>query len=301
MDPENLAAAQWAGQALPPGSRIGADRVSAILLANEGLWPVYGGIGGVKIPELYVPKSWGLEETDKASALMVRYLYVDRRMADQLPAYGVYFASGEAGEGKQLTDVQLTKFDRVPAIKLIYRHGPISIYDLKGLGLTDYRNGWTGRTPALGVVQQVAVGLAVGLLLAFAIRSRYWPRIVGQVSVARRAFGPALMAVVLLAGVCLLSVSLLLAHVWLTPLIVSCAALVPAVANPAGAAALGRRAVAAVTWRRVGVALSILVPLGVLAGLSIRDAASGDVIEVQHILDDPDAVHITPSSNETGG
>ncbi len=301
MDPENLAAAEWAGRALPPGSRIGADRVTAILLANEGLWPVYGGIGGVKIPELYVPKSWGLEETDKASALMVRYLYVDRRMADQLPAYGVYFASGEAGEGKQLTDVQLTKFDRVPAIKLIYRHGPISIYDLKGLGLTDYRNGWTGRAPPLGVAQQVAVGLAVGLLLAFAIRSRFWPRIVWQASVARRVFGPALTGVVLLAGACLLSVSLLLAHVWLTPLTVVCAALVPAVANPAGAAALTRRAVAAITWRRVAVALSILVPLSVLVGLSIRDAAKEDIVQVHEILDDPDAIHLPPPPGGPGG
>ena len=301
MDPENLAATEWAGRALPPGSRIGADRVSAILLADEGLWPVYGGVGGVKIPELYVPKSWGLEETDKASALMVRYLYVDRRMADQLPAYGVYFASGEAGEGKQLTDVQLTKFDRVPAIKLVYRHGPISIYDLKGLGLTDYRNGWTGRTPSLGLTQQVAVGLAVGLLLAVAIRSRYWPRIVEQAAVARRAFGPALTAVVLLAAACLLSVGLLLTHVWLTPLTVVCAALVIAVANPAGATARARRAAAAVTWRRVGVTLSFLVPFSVLVGLSIRDAAVEDVVEVHQILDDPDAVHIPPASTGTGG
>ena len=41
MDPETLAAVRWAGDELRPGSRIGADRVSSVLLAGQaGLWPV---------------------------------------------------------------------------------------------------------------------------------------------------------------------------------------------------------------------------------------------------------------------
>lgn len=298
MDAENLAAVEWAGQHLPRGSRIGADRVSSTLLAAEaGLWPVYEGVNGVKTPELYVAPNWGLEETDKASALKIRYLYVDRRMADQLPPFGYYFASGEVDAGKQLTDAQLTKFDLVPAIKLVYRHGPISVYDLKGLGLSEYRNGWIGRTPVLGLTQQLAIGLSIGLLLGLVARSRFGPRIGEQVATVGRACGPALSAAVLLAGVCLVSIGLLLAHVWLTPLILLCAALVVAVANPRGAGSLIRRAAAAVTWRRVGVAVSILVPLAVLMGLSIRDAATEDIIEVRKILDDPTAVHIPPGGS----
>mgnify|MGYP000101826741 CR=1 FL=1 len=58
--------------------------------------------------------------------------------------------SGEPGNGHLLlTDAQLAKFDKVPGIKEIYRHGPISIYDLKDLGVPEQRNGWYGETPTV--------------------------------------------------------------------------------------------------------------------------------------------------------
>lgn len=293
MDPENLAAVEWAGQELPRGSRIGADRVSATLLAAEaGLWPVYEGLDGVKTPELFVADEWGLEETDLASALKIRYLYVDRRLADQPPPFGFYFATGEIDEGRQLTDAQLTKFDRVPAIKLVYRHGPVSIYDLKGLGLPEFRNGWVGRTPRVNTVQQLAVGLMVGLLLGAAIRSRIWPRVAGEASALRQAAGPALTGAVALAGVCLVSVGLLLAGVWLTPLTVLSGAAVIALANPGKTAALLRRGAAAVTWRRVGTAALLGVPLAAIVAVSVIDAARQDIVRVDQILDDPAAIHV---------
>lgn len=293
MDPENLAAVAWADQELPPGSRIGADRVSSTLLASRaGLWPVYEGLGGVKTPELFVADEWGLRETDLAGALKIRYLYVDRRLAEQPPPFGYYFATGEIDAGRQLTDAQLTKFDRVPAIKLIYRHGPVSIYDLKGLGLPEYRNGWVGATPRAGPVQQLAVGLMVGLLLGVVIRSRFWPRIVAQAIGLRRAAGAALTGAVVLAGLCLVSVGLLLAHVWLTPLTVLSAALVVVVANPARSVDLLRSGVTALTWRRVGNAALLAVPLAAVMGVAVLDAARQDVVRVQQILDDPTAVHV---------
>ncbi len=299
MDAETLAAVQWAGQELPAGSRIGADRVSSVLLAARAeLWPVYEGLDGVKTPELYVAQNWGLAETDMAGALKIRYLYVDRRLADDLPPFGYYFATGEINEGQQLTDAQLTKFDRVPAIRLVYRHGPVSIYDLKGLGLSEFRNGWVGPTPVVRPVDQLAVGLVIGLLLAWVIRSRrIWPRIVGEASSLVRAFGPALTAAVVLASVCLTSVLLLLMHVWLTPLLVLSAALVVALANPYRAASLLRRGVAGVTWRRVGGAGLLIVPLGALIALAVLDAASEDITQVHQILDDPTAVHISPDAS----
>ncbi len=298
MDAENLAAVEWAGRELPPGSRIGADRVSSVLLAaRAGLWPVYGGLGGVRTPQLYVARYWGLPETDMASALKLRYLYVDRRLAAEPPVFGYYFESGEVNAGKQLTDAQLTKFDRVPAIKLVYRHGPVSIYDLKGLGLSEFRNGWVGPTPVVRPVDQVAVGLAVGLFLAWAIRSRrIWPRVVEQASGLRRAFGPALTAAVILASVCLTSVLLLLTHVWLTPLLVLSAALVVVLVNPDRAASLLRRGAARVTRRRVVGAASLAIPLAVIIALSVLDAASEDIVRVRQILDDPTAVHVSPDS-----
>ncbi|MCB0931324.1 MAG: hypothetical protein KDB71_05425 [Mycobacterium sp.] len=40
------------------------------------------------------------------------------------------------------TEAQLDKVDSVPRIKRLYRHGPVSIYDLRGLGVPELRSGW---------------------------------------------------------------------------------------------------------------------------------------------------------------
>jgi hypothetical protein len=209
--------------------------------------------------------------------------------------FGYYFNNDEAGAGQQLTKAQLSKFDRVPAIKLIYRHGPISIYDLKGLGLPEFRNGWTGTTPTVTGTGQVAVGLMVGLLIAGSTRSRLWPRIRAQTAEFRGAFGPADTAAVRLAGVGLVSAALLLSHVWLTGLTVLCAVAVVAAAHPSHVAAWVRRIAARVTLRGVAGAAMFLVPLGILIGVSIYDAAQQDVVRVRQILADPTAVHVTPT------
>ncbi len=300
MDAETLAAVTWAGQEIPAGSRIGADRVSSVLLAARAeLWPVYEGLGGVKTPELYVAPEWGLAETDLAGALKIRYLYVDRRLADNLPPFGYYFATGEINEGEQLTEGQLTKFDRVPAIKLVYRHGPVSIYDLKGLGLSEFRNGWVGPTPVVRPPAQLAVGLMVGLLLAWVVRSRWlWPRISGEALSLWRAFGPALMAAVVLAGVCLASVLLLLVHVWLTPLTILSAVSVVALANPDKAVGLVRRATAGLTWRRAAGAGLLASALAAIIALAVLDAATEDIDHVRQILEDPAAIHVSPNPSE---
>ena len=53
MDPETLAAVRWARDELRPGSRIGGDRVSSVLLAGQaGLWPVMDN-GDLGVPSLY--------------------------------------------------------------------------------------------------------------------------------------------------------------------------------------------------------------------------------------------------------
>ena len=295
MDAENLAAVEWAAENLAPGSRITADRVSAVLLAaRAGVFPVSVGVQGVKTPELYVPYRFGQEETDIAAALLIRYVYVDMRLADSLPPFGHYFYSDEVGAGQQLTKAQLSKFDRVPAIKLVYRHGPISIYDLKGLGLPEFRDGWTGTTPTVPRTAQVAVGLLVGLLLAGTMRSRLWPPIRAQAAESRLYFGPAARVAVLLAGVGLVSVGLLLGHVWLTGVTVLCAIAVVVAAQPFRVAALVRRIAARVTRRGVAGTVMFLIPLGILIGVSIHDAAQSDIVRVRQILADPTAVHVTP-------
>jgi hypothetical protein len=260
------------------------------------VWPVYEGLDGVKTPDLYVPFRWGQDETDKAEALKLRYLYVDRRMADSLPPFGLYFADGEANQGERFTLQQLTKFDRAAGIQAIYRHGPVSIYDLKKLGLPEFRNGWQGPTPVVRPLNQAAVGLMVGVFLAWVMRSRFWSRIVAQASELRRTFGPADSAAVLMAGVALTSAALLLTHVWLDPVLIGCAVLVPVVVFAPTVLSWLRRGAGRVTPRGLLTAAAIVVPLAAIIGFAIHDAAGQDIVQVQRILDDPQSVHLPPGA-----
>jgi hypothetical protein len=254
------------------------------------------GPGVIDAPALYVAPSWGLTETDMANAMRLRYLYVDRRLADELPHFGSYFFSGETGAGKQYTDEQLTKFDAVPGIDLVYRHGPVSIYDLQHLGISELRSGWYGQTPRVGVARQLAVGLWSGLLIALVMRTRIWPRIRTTAAGLRRAWGAALTGATVLASAVLVSVMLLITGVWMTPLTALSAAVVIALANPAASASVARRMARAVTWRRVGTAALIAVPLMTLIAVATYDAATEDITKVRQILDDPTTVQTPPKT-----
>lgn len=296
MDAETLAAVKWARSALPAGSRIAADRISSDLLAAQaGVWPVMKGPEGVDAPALYVARTWGMAETDTAAAMRLRFLYVDRRLADELPHFGSYFYQGETGGGAQYTDAQLTKFDKVPGISVVYRHGPVSIYDLKGLGVPELRSGWYKPTPRVRQSTQLAVGLVCGLFVAALMRSRLWHRIRGSGIRLRSSWGPAHTAAALLAGACLASVTALLAGVWLTPLTIYSAAAVVVLANFPAAVATVRRNLGRVSRRTLRTAVLLVVPLGMIVAVAVLDAAAVDVIEVRQILGDPNAVHVVPS------
>ena len=302
MDAETLAATKWARGALPAGSRIAADRVSSDLLSSQaGLWPVMKGPNGFHAPNLYVARSWGMAETDIAGAMRLRYIYVDRRLADELPHFGSYFFKGEVGEGQQLTVAQLTKFDRVPGITQVYRHGPVSIYDISGLGIAELRSGWFQPTPEVRITTQLAVGLVCGLFIALIRRSRLGPRVRATAARLYGAWGPPLTGAALLAGACLASVALLLTGVWLTPLTVLSALGVVVLPNLPAVLAWLRRVIARIPRRAARNAVLIAVPLAIVVAAAFWVAATEDVVKVREILNDPSAVHIAPQGPRGGG
>ena len=295
MDAETLAAAKWARDALPAGSRIAADRVSSTLLASQaGLWPVMKGPNGTDAPALYVARTWGTAETDLAGSMRLRYLYVDLRLADQLPPFGSYFFNGETGTGQQLTKQQLTKFDRVPGITLAYRHGPVSIYDLRGLGIAELRRGWFGKTPEVRVSTQLAVGLSGGLLICLVMRSSLWPRIRRSAARLMQEWGAALTGAALLGAGCLVSIAMLLAGVWLTPLTLWSGVAVVGAVNAAAVLSVGRAVVARVPGHTARTAVLIAVPFAVVVAAAMWVAAQQDIVKVGQILDDPSAIHVAP-------
>jgi hypothetical protein len=114
MDSEVLAAVAWSRDNLEPGSRISVDRVNATLFAAmAGLWPIIE-FRGRNTPSLYFADDWGDKETETARILQLRYLHVDRRLAQELPLLGSYFVINETSGSRQLTDWELTKFGSVP-------------------------------------------------------------------------------------------------------------------------------------------------------------------------------------------
>ena len=170
----------------------------------------------------------------------------------------------------------------------------MSIYDLKGLGLTEYRNGWVGSTPVFRPVDQVAVGLVVGLFVAWLMGRRFWSRIAGQASRLRRVFrtrrraaGPAGRGRPVFGSA---AVAARLAD----PLLVVSALAVPVLVFPGRAASTLRHLTRHVTARGLLVTGALMVPLAAIIGFAVYDAAAVDIVEVRNILDDPQSVHAPP-------
>ena len=293
MDAEALAAARWAHDALPPGSRIAADGTGARLMATQAdLWPVAVAGNGLGIARLYFSPGWGPKETATVDSAKLRYLYVDRRLADGLPLFGFYFAEGETEEPTQLTIDQLTKFDLVTGVRLIYRHGPISIYDLSGLGLHEVKSGWTGTAKQMSVVLQLAMGLLVGLALALVGRAGVGAFIVERTRSFRVAAGPSLTLAAGLSALCLGSFALLLAHIWVGPIVFASIALVMVAVHYKRVVQLLRTGISRVRWRWILAAVVVALPISAAVVLSVLNASTEDVTHVQEILDDRSALHV---------
>ena len=177
---------------------------------------------------------------------------------------------------------------------MVYRHGPVSIYDISGLAIAELRSGWFGTTQRVSVETQLAVGLLCGVFVAFVLRSRIGQRIRDSAALARREWGPALTGAGVLTGTVLISVLMLVSGVWLTPLTIWSGVAVVVLANAAAVASWVRNAVRRITRRGVGIAVLMAVPLAVIVAASMYDAATDDIITVDQILSDPAAIHITP-------
>ena len=293
MDPETVAAVDWARENLPSGSRMSADRVNSTLFsAKAGLWPFFQR-RNADVSSLYFADDWGQEQTDAARVMQLRFLYVDRRWAEELPHLGSYF--DEPRGSPQLTDWELTKFESVPGIELVYRHGPASLYDLKGLGVQEMRNGWYGETPTVSLVTQLAVGLLGGLLVGLTLHSRLRPRLGAM---ARRWYedaGPALTLATGLATATLLSIILLLLNIWLTPTAFGVGVAVVLLANLRTAVALIRTGLARVQWRLVAKGTLLAAPVTGVLAIAVASAAHRDAFQVHEVVDDHSAIHISPT------
>jgi hypothetical protein len=130
VEPEVIATATWTLAALGPGNRFATD---------FGSYPVLGSYGDQNpvgdVAYLYTSPVYSPADALRAQTQALRYVWVDRRLSQSLPAYGQYFpVDPNAGKYKHpLTTADLDKFNNVHGVARIYDSGNIVIYELPGL------------------------------------------------------------------------------------------------------------------------------------------------------------------------
>jgi hypothetical protein len=129
-----VAAAHWARAHLGPGQVFAANALDASVLATYGdqdpisqlaSWPIF-----------FAP-AVDADVVESMRAAGVRYLLLNWRMADGLPATpGYYFSPAEPGSGTYqdvFPRVGLDKFVENPCITVVYAAGKVAIVDVSGL------------------------------------------------------------------------------------------------------------------------------------------------------------------------
>jgi hypothetical protein len=137
IEPQGIAAAQWAGEHLDPTARIAADRTNTLLLATYGhLNPVTHQNDNLYLAQLFLLPEVTSYVQQLAAQVHLRYALVDTRLSTQLPRVGVYFEAGEPNSNdydEPASLEALTKFDRMPSVSRLFDSGDIRIYDVSRL------------------------------------------------------------------------------------------------------------------------------------------------------------------------
>ena len=129
VEPEVIAGARWALAVLGPGNRFATD---------FGSYPVLGSYGYQNplrnVAYLYTSPVYTRSDALRAQTEGLRYVWVDQRLSQALPASGQYF-SIDANAGKYthpLPTADLDKFNDERGVARIYDSGNIVIYELPG-------------------------------------------------------------------------------------------------------------------------------------------------------------------------
>jgi hypothetical protein len=129
VEPDEIAAANWALEHLGPGNRFAAD---------SGSYPVLGSYGDEDpvrdVAYLYTSPVFTQSDASLAIIQSLRYVFVDQRLSQSLPASGQYFpVDPNAGKYTEpLSSADLDKFNSAAGVDRIYDSGNIVIYQLTG-------------------------------------------------------------------------------------------------------------------------------------------------------------------------
>lgn len=137
IEPQSVAAAEWARLALGPDNRVAADRTNRLLLGSYGEQRAVTGLEeGRSVSAVFFARTIGPDERALLRAAGVRYLVVDHRLSRGLPQFGIYFEPGEPNEFQHTAPISpaaLAKFDGLPGVHRLFDSGDIVIYDVEVL------------------------------------------------------------------------------------------------------------------------------------------------------------------------
>lgn len=129
VEPAVIATAGWALQALGPGNRFATDFGSYPVLGSYGYQNPIRNVAYVYTSPVFRPS-----DASRAQIQALRYVWVDRRLSQSLPAFGRYFpVDPNAGKYTHpLPYADLGKFNHIRGVARIYDSGNIVIYQLTG-------------------------------------------------------------------------------------------------------------------------------------------------------------------------
>jgi hypothetical protein len=137
IDADNLAAARWLAEFVPPDSRVFADRIGGLLASADGRqFTVRHLSTRIDASRLLLDPAFTDQDVALIREAQIDYLVVDLRISQSLPTLGVYIETGEY-EGRDRTTpvpaAALEKFAAVPGVDRIYDSGTVQIYDVRRL------------------------------------------------------------------------------------------------------------------------------------------------------------------------
>src|SRR5207253_1786975 len=117
VEPEGVAATEWARNVLKPDNRVAADRTNRLLMGSYGLqYTVTGSSDVLPIADLYYSTSVNAQVREIIRRGRIRYLVIDLRLSKSLPVLGSYIEGEQpifTSRPEKLTEAQLRKFDLV--------------------------------------------------------------------------------------------------------------------------------------------------------------------------------------------
>ena len=136
IEPQGIAAAEWAMETLGPGQRISTDRINSLLMGTYGdQYIIKWDSDGVLVAPVFSSLKFGQVEQEIIMRGRVQYLVVDHRLSNDLPMAEAYFEPGEPDTYKKdspISEEALAKFDKIEYFSRVFDSGDIKIYKIEG-------------------------------------------------------------------------------------------------------------------------------------------------------------------------